>query len=41
MKKFGGIDLPIVPSAAVLCKAKEQQLLKTVLGISCPFQADI
>ncbi|KMQ92327.1 kda protein in nof-fb transposable element [Lasius niger] len=28
MKKFGGKDLPIVPSAAVLRKAKEQQLLK-------------
>lgn len=28
MKKFGGKDLPIIPSAAVLRKAKEQQLLK-------------
>lgn len=28
LKKFGGKDVPIVPSAAVLCKAKEQQLLK-------------
>ncbi|TGZ47630.1 hypothetical protein DBV15_13001, partial [Temnothorax longispinosus] len=32
MKKFGGKNLPIVPNAATLRKAKEQQLLK-LLGL--------
>lgn len=32
MKKFGGKNLPIVPHAATLRKAKEQQLLK-LLGL--------